>query len=231
MRQSAAFMRFRLAPALVGSLLLHALMLRLLPWLGTGDRADLPLARPIRLQVLLLPPAAPAEASPSPLRPAIEALPSATLSPQSPRQQPATIRKQSAMAATTTASQGESAGAPGDAGSVAAPVVSSPDRNAELQAPAQPLNLNIPSAKLPPRTALQTTIEQQAIRPDAVARSFERVLEQTGPVTTEVTQTVDANGNATVKVRTPGGTYCLKNSTPAGATLYDLKTLAGNCPR
>ena len=64
-----------------------------------------------------------------------------------------------------------------------------------------------------------------------MTRSFQQVLEQTGPVTTEITQTVDASGNATVKVRTPGGTYCLKNSTPPGATLYDLKTLAGNCPK
>ena len=62
-----------------------------------------------------------------------------------------------------------------------------------------------------------------------MARGFERVLELTGPVATEIAQKVDANGNASVKVRTAGGTYCLKNSTPAGATLYDLKTLAGNC--
>ena len=110
---------------------------------------------------------------------------------------------------------------------------SNPDRGTEqrLAAPPPPLNLSIAATPMQARTALQTTIEQQAIRPDAVARSFERALEQTAPLTTEISQTVDASGNATVKVRTAGGTYCLKNSTPAGATLYDLKTLAGNCPK
>ena len=38
--------------------------------------------------------------------------------------------------------------------------------------PPRPLNLNIPPTQLQPRTALQTTIEQQAIRTDVVTRSF-----------------------------------------------------------
>ena len=41
-----------------------------------------------------------------------------------------------------------------------------------MAAPAQPLNLNIPTTPMQPRTALQTTIEQQAIRTDVVTRSF-----------------------------------------------------------
>ena len=101
-----------------------------------------------------------------------------------------------------------------------------------MATPPRPLNLNIPTTPMQPRTALQTTIEQQAIRTDVVTRSFERALEQAVPITTEISQTVDANGSATVKVRTAAGTYCLKkNSTPAGATLYDLETLAANCPK
>ena len=101
-----------------------------------------------------------------------------------------------------------------------------------MAAPAQPLNFNIPTTPMQPCTALQTTIKRHAIRADGVTRSFERALEQTVPITTEISQTVDANGSATVKVRTAAGTYCLKkNSAPAGATLYDLETLAGNCPK
>ncbi len=42
---------------------------------------------------------------------------------------------------------------------------------------------------------------------------------------------MDSGRNATLKVRTPRGNYCLNNSTPQVAMLYHLKTLAGNCPR
>ena len=231
MRQSCVFMRHRLALALIGSLLLHTFMLGLLPSMGGGKRADPPLSPPSRLQVRMLPPGAPVAVNPPPPRSDVQALPRTAPALNSPQQQPVTLRKQSAMAATTIVPQSEPTGAPGDMGTAAAPVTSSPDRNTEPRVPAPALNLTVPSAKLPPRTALQNSIEQQAIRPDAMSRSFERVLEQTAPVTTEITQMVDASGNATVKVRTPGGTYCLKNSTPAGATLYELKTLAGNCPK
>lgn len=224
-------MRLRLVLAVVGSLLIHALMLGLLPLMGDGDRVNPPISPPSRLQVRMLPPVAPAEAGPSPPRPDVEALPRVPLAPQSPRQQSATVHKQPALAAMAIIPQGEPAGAQGDSGTAAVLTPSSTDQNAELRAPAPPLNLTVPTTKLPPRSALQTTIEQQAIRPDAMARSFERAMEQMAPVTTEITQTVDASGNATVKVRTPGGTYCLKNSTPPGATLYELKTLAGNCPK
>ena len=231
MRQCRAFMRFRLALAVIGSLFLHALLLGLLPLMGGDGRANLPISPPSRLQVRMLPPATPAAAIPQPPRPDIDALPRTARVLTSPQQQPATVRKQPALAATTLVPQGEPAGAQGDVGTSRPPVASSTDRTAEPRGPAPALNLSIPTAKLPARTALQATIEQQAIRPDAMTRSFQQVLEQTGPVTTEITQTVDASGNATVKVRTPGGTYCLKNSTPPGATLYDLKTLAGNCPK
>ncbi len=225
-------MRLRLALALVGSLLLHTLLFVLLPLMGSGDGAKLPLplSPPSRLQVRMLPPAAPAMTNPPP-RADVEALPRTAPALNSPQRQPAAPSRQRALAATTIPAQGEPAGARGDVGTSTRPIASSADRTAEPRGPAPPLNLSIPAAKLPPRTALQTTIEQQAIRPDAMARSFERVLEQTSPVTTEITHTVDASGNATVKVRTPGGTYCLKNSTPAGATLYELKTLAGNCQK
>lgn len=224
-------MRLRLALAVIGSLLLHALMLGLLPLMGDGGRANPVLSPQSRLQVRMLPPATPAAAIPQPPRPDIDALPRTTPAPQSPQQQQAVVRKQPALAATTIVPQRGPAGAQGDVGISTPPLASSPDRTEAPRGPAPPLNLSIPAAKLLPRTALQTTIEQQAIRPDAMTRSFQQVLEQTGPVTTEITQTVDASGNATVKVRTPGGAYCLKNSTPAGATLYELKTLAGNCSK
>lgn len=234
MRQFLALMRLRLALAVVGSLILHVLLLHLLPLIGAGKQARLPTPGPSHLQVRMLPPVAPPVADP----PVADALaPRTGIEAQrpapaldSPRQQQVSVRQQPAMAATTLVPQGETAGAPGVVGTAAPPVTSNADRNAQPRAPAAPLNLTIPTAQLPPRTALQTTIEQQAIRPDAIARSFERVLAQTDPVTTEITQTVDASGNVTVKVRTAGGTYCLKNSTPAGATLYELKTLTGNCP-
>lgn len=231
MRQCRAFMRLRLALAVIGSLFLHALLLGLLPLMGDGDRVNLPISPPSRLQVRMLPPVAPAEAGPSPPRPAAEARPRTTPAPQSPRRQQAAVRTQPALGATTIVPQSEPAGAQGDVATSTPPVASSPDRTAQPRGPAPPLNLSVPTAKLPPRTALQATIEQQAIRRDAMARSFERAMEQMAPVTTEITQTVDASGNATVKVRTPEGTYCLKNSTPPGATLYELKTLAGNCPK
>ena len=233
MRQFLALMRLRLALAVVGSLILHVLLLHLLPLIGAGKQARLPTPGPSHLQVRMLPPVAPPVADP----PVADALaPRTGIEAQrpapaldSPRQQQVSVRQQPAMAATTLVPQGETAGAPGVVGTAAPPVTSNADRNAQPRAPTAPLNLTIPTDQLPPRTALQTTIEQQAIRPDAIARSFERVLAQTDPVTTEITQTVDASGNVTVKVRTAGGTYCLKNSTPAGATLYELKTLTGNC--
>jgi hypothetical protein len=223
-------MRLRLVLAVIGSLLLHALVLGLLSLMDDGGTAKLS-APPSRLQVRMLLPVVPTVVNQPPPRPDVEALARTAPALNSPRQQQPAAGKQPALAATTVVAQGEPAGTQGDVGTATPPVTSSPDRTAEPRMPAPPLNLSVPTTKLPPRTALQTTIEQQAIRPDAVARSFERALEQTAPVTTEITQTVDASGNATVKVRTPGGTYCLKNSTPAGATLYELKTLAGNCPK
>ena len=229
MRQFLALMRLRLALAVVGSLILHVLLLHLLPLIGAGKQARLPTPGPSHLQVRMLPPVAPPVADAPAPRTVTEARrPAPAL--DSPRQQQVSVRQQAALAATTLVPQGEPAGAPGVVGTAAPPVTSNADRNAQPRAPAAPLNLTIPTAQLPPRTALQATIEQQAIRPDAIARSFERVLAQTDPVTTEIIQTVDASGNVTVKVRTSAGTYCLKNSTPAGATLYELKTLTGNCP-
>jgi hypothetical protein len=229
-------MRLRVAPALalafVSSLALHTLLLGLLPLMG-GHRAKSSLP-PARLQVRMLPTDTPAIANLQPPSPEIEAKPRTRSAPNSPQQQQTTVRKQPALAATSvtaTVPQAAPSGAPGDGGTAAAPATSSPATAPEPRNATAPLNLSVPIAKLPPRTALQTTIEQQAIQPDPVARSFERALAQTAPVTTEITQTVDASGNTTVKVRTPGGTYCLKNSTPAGATPYELKTLAGNCPK
>ena len=236
MRQFGAFMRLRLALALVASLLLHTVLLGLLPLMGSGDNAKLP-PTPSRLQVRMLPPAVSAVVIPPPLPPEIKAQPGLTPALNSPQQHQTAIRKQPALGATSILRQDEPAGAQGNTSTATQLITpsapSNPDRGAEhrMAAPPPPLNLNIPATPMQARTALQTTIEQQAIRPDAVVRSFERALEQTAPVTTEISQTVDASGNATVKVRTAGGTYCLKNSTPAGATLYDLKTLAGNCPK
>ena len=224
-------MRLRLALAVIGSLILHALLLNLLHWIGDFKQERFPTPGPSRLQVRTLPPVAPPVVNPLSPRPEVEALARTAPTLNSPRQQSAIVRQQPALSATTIAPQGEPAGAQGDVGVATPPVASNADRNAQPGAPATPLNLTIPTAQLPPRSELQNTIEQQAIRPNRMARSFEQVLAQTDPVTTEITQTVDASGNATVKVRTPGGTYCLKNSTPAGATLYELKTLAGNCPK
>ncbi len=226
-------MRVALAPAIVGSLVLHALMMALLPLTGVSKRAESPSASespPRRLQVRVL---APDTAVASVAQPSadVEAR-SRTKPAQSSVNPPSTAaRSKPALTTTVIALPGEPADPRGSGGVASSPAVANPDSNAEPRVPTPPLNLSIPSVKLPPRTPLQTTIEQQAIRPNVMARSFERVLEQTAPVTTEITQTMDASGNVTVKVRTAGGTYCLKNSTPAGATLYDLKTLAGNCPR
>ena len=226
-------MRLRLALALVGSLLLHAVLLGLLPLMGEGDKAKLP-PPPSRLQVRMLPPAVSDLAAPAPLIPEIKTQPSAEADQNLPRQQQAAARKQLALGVTSILPQTEPEGTQGNTST--APQLTTPfnpDRGTEqrLATPPAPLNLSIPTTPMQPRTALQTTIEQQAIRPDTVvARSFERALAQTAPVATEISQTVDASGNATVKVRTAGGTYCLKNSTPPGATLYELKTLAGNCP-
>lgn len=236
MRQFGAFMCLRLALALVGSLLLHALLLGLLPFMGNGDKAKL-LPAPSRLQVRMLPPVASDMVIPSPPLLEMTAQPGVTTELNPPRRQQTAVRQQPSLGVTSMLPQGELAAAQGNTGTrtplVTPSAPSNPDRGTEqrMAAPPSPLNLNIPTTPIQPRTALQAAIEQQAIRPDAVARSFERALEQTAPVSTEISQTVDASGNATVKVRTAGGTYCLKNSTPAGATLYELKTLAGNCPK
>lgn len=231
MRQSCVFMRHRLALALIGSLSLHTFMLGLLPSMGGGKRADSPPPPSHRLQVRVLQPVTVAVTGLSQPIPEVKAKPltKPVLNPPSPLLTDA--RSKPARAVMSILRQSEPAGTQSNAGAAPPPGTGKPDGNGEPPVPIPVLNLTIPTAKLPPRTALQATIEQEAIRPDAMTRSFERVLAQTAPVTTEITQTVDASGNATVKVRTPGGTYCLKNATPAGSTLYDLKTLAGNCSR
>lgn len=225
-------MRFGFLLATAMSLTAHTLMLWLLPTLSSVG--DTPLNTPInRFQARLLPPQA---------EPRESAVPIDTAQPSAPaRTNAAPWRGQKLPVLTATTSAKMSAGiatAPSSPSPTTVPAASGTSSSSagfgQPAAPAvatqnAPLDLTIRVSKLPPRTALQSAIEQQAIRPDAMARGFERVLEQTGPVTTEITQKVDANGNATVKVRTAGGTYCLKNSTPAGATLYELKTLAGNC--
>lgn len=231
MRQCAVSMRLGLLFATVASLIVHVLMLQLLPKLSKP--ADIAVRQqPSRLQARLLP-VQPEQSKP------VAALEAARPSDSSQRDN-ATRRSQRSPVFTATTAANANPVAPSSLSQIAepsaggtAPLTTAPVQPAtpELATRNAPLDLMVGAAKLPPRTALQSTIEQQAIRPDAMARSFERVLEQTGPVKTEITQTVDANGNATVKVRTAGGTYCLKNSTPPGATLYDLKTMAGNCLR
>ncbi len=224
-------MRFGLLFAAAASLIVHVLLLWLLP--KPPKSADIVLQpQPSRLQARLLP------SQPEPPKPA------ATLEAAKPSavQQPDTAprRSQNSSVFTATTAPSVTPIAPSGSSQIAEPAASgTPSLATATAQPAvpevatqnAPLDLTVRATKLPPRTGLQTTIEQQAIRPDAMARSFERALEQTAPVTTDITQTVDANGNTTVKVRTAGGTYCLKNSTPPGATLYDLKTLAGNCPK
>jgi hypothetical protein len=222
-------MRFGLLFATAASLIVHVLILWLLPTLPKPADIALP-TKPARLQARLLPmPPEPPEAA----APLDAAKPSAVPQPETaPRRSP----RSPVFTATTTPSAATVA-PPGSsqiaepAANGAPPLGTAPAQSAtpEVATRSTPLDLIIRADKIPPRTSLQSTIEQQAIRPDAMARSFERVLEQTGPVTTEITQTRDASGNVTVKVRTPGGTYCLKNNTPPGATLYELKTLSGNC--
>ena len=221
-------MRRKLALALVGSVLIHALLLRLLPF--KADVSPLKMSpSPSRLQVRMLPQV---QASLPAPRPEIETQALAKSQQNSPLPQKAAVRSQPALAATSLAPADDRTDTPAGFEKTPPPLVSSnPDRDVEPRVPAPSLNLNLPTAKLPARTALQTTIEQQSVRLDAVALSFQRAMGDMAPTTTEIKQTVDANGNATVKVRTPGGTYCLQNTTPPGATLYELKTLAGNCNR
>ena len=223
-------MRFGILFATATSLIVHALMFWLMP--TPSPPRDAALKAPASpLQARLLP--APSElpkpaisletANPSAAPQADTALRRSQKSPVLattttllPAHLPSNISQPAQPAPSYTPSLGTAHAQP------ATPSVAS--RNA-------PLDLTVRVDKTPPRSALQEAVQQQAIRPDAMARSFERALEQTAPLMTEITQTVDATGKATVKVRTPGGTYCLVNNTPPGATLYDLKPLAGNCPR
>ena len=223
-------MRIRFALALVGSILFHAFLLGLIPSMGGGSAKLLP--NQSRLQVRMLPPP---EASRTVPRTEIEQqlrINTPQNSAQMPRNAPG---KQPALAASITTKAGEPASTPAGVSNSSSPLSPPsperlPERNNEPRNAAAPLNLTIPTAQLPPRTALQTAIEQQSIRPDTVALKFERAMQSQAPATTEISQTVDASGNATVKVRTPGGTYCLKNTTPPRASLYELKALASNCP-
>ena len=223
-------MRIRFALALVGSILFHAFLLGLIPSMGGGSAKLLP--NQSRLQVRMLPPP---EASRTVPRTEIEQqlrINTPQNSAQMPRNAPG---KQPALAASITTKAGEPASTPAGVSNSSSPLAPPsperlPERNNEPRNAAAPLNLTIPTAQLPPRTALQTAIEQQSIRPDTVALKFERAMQSQAPATTEISQTVDASGNATVKVRTPGGTYCLKNTTPPRASLYELKALASNCP-
>ena len=221
-------MRRKLALAFIGSVLIHAVLLTLLPFKASVSPQNMS-ATPSRLQVRTLP-QVPANL-PAP-RPEIETQALAKSQQNSPLPQKAAVRSQPALAATSLAPADDRTDTPAGFEKTPPPLVSSnPDRDVEPRVPAPSLNLNLPSARLPARTALQTSIEQQSVRIDAVARSFQRAMGDMAPTTTEIKQTVDANGNASVKVRTPGGTYCLQNNTPPGATLYELKTLAGNCNR
>lgn len=231
-------MRVRFGLALVGSILLHAFLLGLVPPTGGGSGKLLP--DQSRLQVRVLPQPEASSAAP---RTEIEEKGRAQ-APQnaaqisskiSPRMPQTASGVQPALAASIATPTGEPATTQASAGNPSSPLAAphserSPERNNEPRSPASPLNLSIPTAQLPPRTALQTTIEQQSIRPDTVVLKFQKAMQSQAPLTTEITQTVDASGNATVKVRTPSGTYCLRNTAPPGATLYELKVLAGNCP-
>ncbi len=226
-RQCAASMRFGLLFATVASLIVHVLVLWLLP-----QRADISLQLPpSRMQARLVPtqpeqakPAAPLETAKSSAPPQLD------IAPRRNERSPVFT---TAMPTTVTITPSGSSQVSEPAANATLSLDTAPKQTAPPDATHRntPLDLTVRADKTQRRTALQEAVEQQAIRPDSMARSFERVLEQTAPVTTEITQTVDANGNATVKVRTAGGTYCLKNSTPPGATLYDLKTMAGNCPQ
>ena len=203
-------MRRKLALAFIGSVLIHAVLLTLLPFKASVSPQNMS-ATPSRLQVRTLP-QVPANL-PVP-RPAVETQAPAQSQQYSPLPQKAAVRNQPALAVTSLAPADDRTDTPAGFERTTPPLVSSnPDRDVE------------------PRVPAPSTIEQQSVRLDAVALSFQRAMGDMAPTTTEIKQTVDANGNATVKVRTPGGTYCLQNTTPPGATLYELKTLAGNCNR
>lgn len=232
-------MRLRLALAVIGSLLLHALALGLLQLAG-GMKSQQLIPEPAspalvprdarRLKVRMLS----VDASQIDIRqatiPALEPTARAKRDPTAYISPLAVADPRSAVAATFIAPQGERADAKSQSGNPAGGGTANPSNDAETRQAAEPLNLALPAAKPPPRTALQTYIDQQSVRPEPIAKAFNWVVLQTQPVTTEITSTRDSAGNAATKVRTSWSTYCVGSNMAQGATLYDLKSYSGNCP-
>ncbi len=225
-------MRLRLALAVFGSLLLHAITLGLLPWLYRGKLVDAPSPHQAtsRLQVRVLPQDLLPVASLAEPKPNFKAQPQAM-----PKQNPANLSlanvpPKSVMAATGFLLPREQIGEQNSSGAATSQANLNPIGAVESREIGATLNLTIPATGLPPRTALQALIEKQAMRPDPIAKTFERVLQQTPPVATEVTTTRDSAGNPATKVRTPWSTYCVGSNMAQGATLYELKSYSGNCP-
>ncbi len=225
-------MRLRLALAVFGSLLLHAITLGLLPWLYRGKLADAPSPHQAtsRLQVRVLPQDLLPVASLAEPKPNFKAQPQAMPKQNQTNPSLATAPPKSTMAATQLLLPSDPIGEQSVSGATTLRANPSTSEATESRGAGAPLNLTIPATKLPPRTALQTLIEKQSMRPDPMAKTFERVMQQTPPVATEVTTTRDSAGNPATKVRTPWSTYCVGSNMAQGATLYELKSYSGNCP-
>lgn len=231
-------MRLRLALAVFGSLLLHALLLGLLPLIGGNWLADsqLPIPSPTsRLQVRMLPQASAAIAPETPSSPITDTQLLAKPELNAPNVAIDAARAKPALSARAVTPQSQSTTAQAPIGNAshsdaARAVGDAHASGADTPRPTSPLNLAIPVMPTPPRTALQNLIEKQATRLDPMAKTFEWVAKNTPPVTTEITTTRDSAGNPATKVRTPWSTYCVGSNMAQGATLYELKSYSGNCP-
>ena len=154
-------MRFRLALAVFGSVLLHALALGLLPWLGGGKLAYAPMPREAtsRLQVRVLSQVLPADARLPEPNPNFEAQPL-----KRPKQNPANLSlaavpPQSAITATHLLLPSDSIGEQTPSGATTSQANANTSGAIQSRASGAPLNLTIPVTKSPPRTALQTLID------------------------------------------------------------------------
>jgi hypothetical protein len=89
-----------------------------------------------------------------------------------------------------------------------------------------------PVIELEPVTVEEQRIEEEAKRIETESERFQEQLERRGkPQKTEITEKRDNSGNASVKVRTRGLTYCLNAPNTARRNgLGEDFTLMSTCP-